>query len=147
MHLHNYNIMFLSLANFSEQYWESMSKVLPETTNDQARLNVALKAMDIKWSNSPIGSRKSILREAWQGSGRGGFTATVLPSIVVCRGGCSRHFRSHYYVWHKGGKQSRDGKWKYAAVAGLWYLRTDWMTVSNRTTGSGRQWLEAIAVH
>ena len=143
-------IILVTLANFSEQYWESMSKVLPETTNDQARLNVALKAMDIKWSNSPIGSRMSILREAWQGSGRGGFKATILPSVVVCRGGCSRHFRSHnytsVYVWHRGGKHE-DGKRKYAAGAGLWYLRTDWMTVSNGTTTKGLRWLKAVATH
>ena len=137
----------MSLANFSEQYWESMSKVLPETTNDQARLNVALKAMDIKWSTGSNGSRRSILKEAWQGKGRGGFTVTVLPSTVMCRAReCLKHHRSSYYVWHRGGKHE-DGKQKYAAAAKLWYLRTDWMTISNGTTTKGLQWLEAVATH
>ena len=128
----------------SEQYWESMSKILPEVTNDQVRLNVALKAMNVKWSNSLHGSYRSILKEAWQGKGRGGFTVTVLPSTVMCRTrDCPRRRRSLYYVWHRGGKHE-DGKRKYAAAAGLWYLRTDWMTVSNGTTTNGLQWLKAI---
>ena len=122
-----------------------MSQVLPEATNDQAKLNMALKAMNIVWSNGTNGLRRPILREAWQGSGRGGFTATVLPSTVVCRRECSRHLRSLYYAWHKGGTQTRDGKRKYAAAAGLWYLRSDWMAVSDRTTARGLRWLKAIA--
>ena len=114
-----------------------------EATSDQARLNTALKGMDIIWNN---GSRTvPISKEAWGGIGRGELTLTVLPSIVVCRQGCSRHLLSSYYVWHKGGKRNRDGKWKYAAGAGLWYLRPDWMAVSNRTTDKGCQWLKAIA--
>ena len=114
-----------------------------EATSDQARLNTALKGMDIIWNN---GSRTvPISKEAWGGIGRGGLTLTVLPSIIVCRQDCSRHLLSSYYVWHKGGKRNRDGKQKYAAGAGLWYLRPDWMAVSNRTTDNGFQWLRAIA--
>ena len=45
----------------------------------------------------------------------------------------------------KVGNANRDGKQKYAAGAGLWYLRPDWMAVSNRTTDNGFQWLRAIA--
>ena len=132
---------------FSEQYWEGMSKVLPKSASDQAKLNTALKAMDIKWSTGSNGSRRSILKEAWQGKGRGGFTVTVLPSTVMCRAReCPRRRRSSYYVWHRGGKHE-DGKQKYAAAAGLWYLRTDWMTVSNGTTTNGLQWLKAVATH
>jgi len=135
----------LSLLSCSpERYWEVMSQVLPEATNDQAKVNLALKAMNIKWSNGANGLRRPIAREAWEGSGNGEFTATILPSIVVCRRECSRHQRSLYYVWHKGGKQ-RDGKWKKAAGAGLWYLRSDWKAVSNRTTAHGLQWLNTIA--
>jgi len=88
-----------------------MSQVLPEATNDQAKLNLALKAMNIKWSNGANGLRKPILREACEGSGNGGFTATVLPSIVVCRRECSRHLRSFYYIWHKGGWYT-DERWQ-----------------------------------
>jgi len=139
-------LLTLSLLSCSpERYWEVMSRVLPEATNDQAKLNLALKAMNIKWSNDANGLHRPILREAWEGSGNGGFTATVLPSIVVCRRECSRHLRSFYYIWHKGGIQTRDGKWKYAAGVGLWYLRPDWMAISNRTTAHGLQWLKAIA--
>ena len=128
----------------SEQYWESMSKVLPEVTNDQVRLNVALKAMNIKWNNSFHGSYRSILKEAWQGNSMQGFTVTVLPSTIMCRAReCPRRRRSSYYVWHRGGKHE-DGKRKYAAAAKLWYLRTDWMTVSNGTTTNGLQWLKAV---
>ena len=106
-----------------------MSKVLPGDTNDQVRLNVALKAMNVKWNNSLHGSYTSILKEAWQGKGIQGFTVTVLPSTIMCRAReCHRHHRSSYYVWHSGGKHE-DGKRKYAAGAGLWYLRTDWMAI------------------
>ena len=128
----------------SEQYWESMSKVLPEVTNDQVRLNVALKAVNVKWSNGLHGSYRSILKEAWQGNGTQGFTVTVLPSTIMCRAReCPRRRRPSYYVWHRGGKHE-DGKQKYAAAAKLWYLRTDWMTISNGTTTNRLQWLKAI---
>ena len=114
-----------------------------EATSDQARLNTALKDMDIIWNN---GSRTvPISKEAWRGTGRGGLTLTVLPSVVVCRQDCSRHLLSSYYIWHKGGKRNRDGKRKYAAGAGLWYLRSDWMAVSNSTTDSCLQWLAAVS--
>ena len=130
---------------YPEGVLERMNQVLHdiEATSDQARLNTALKGMDIIWNN---GSRTvPILKEAWRGIGRGGLTLTVLPSVIVCRQHCSRHLLSSYYVWHKGGKRNRDGKRKYAAGPGLWYLRADWMAVSNRTTDSGFQWLKAIA--
>ena len=134
------------LSCLPEQYWEAMSQVLRKTTSDQAKLNMALKAMNIVWNNGTNGLHRPILREAWQGSGRGGFTATVLPSTVVCRGHgeCSRHRASFFYVWHKGGKHE-TGKRKYAAAARLWYLRSDWMAVTDGTTAHGLLWLKAIA--
>lgn len=118
-----------------------MSKVISENTNDQARLNFALQAMDMHWDNSHM----SMITQAMMGEGRSGFRAAVLPVRDVCRQTCTKKIIHMYYVWHKGGSQNKEGKMSYASKGGLWYLRSDWQRIS-RTSARGVQWLREIAV-
>ena len=63
-----------------------MSGVLPDTTNDQARLNWALAAMEMTWDNPHSNMAEVIMT----GVGRKGFRAAVLPTRDVCRQTCVR---------------------------------------------------------
>ncbi len=115
-----------------------MSSVQPSSTNDQLRLNVALAAIGIK----PKDPSTDISLKAWSGS-NGHFLLSVLPTITVCRSGTCLWKRSqHYYIWHRGGGRSSEGKRKDAKA--FWFLRDDWETTS-RTSSLGYQWLAEIA--
>ena len=119
---------------------DRVSTVLPVSLNDQARLNYAISALQPDWGNT---ESKSILKDEWKATTGAGFNVTVLPAKYICRQGCSRKYRSQYYVWHKGGLKS-DGKMRYAQQGRLWFLRKDW---ENRTTNSsaiGEEWLREI---
>lgn len=158
-----------------------MTGVIPDNTNDQARLNWALEEMDMKWENP----HSDMTHDTMVGEGREGFTAAVLPVKDVCRQTCTkkmirvsacqlsvvpihpqgrrncvhgycmylRHTHSqffclslqHYYIWHKGGAQNRDGKMSYASKGGLWYLRSNWEQSSKQSTSTGIAWLREIA--
>ena len=63
-----------------------MSGVIPDQTNDQARLNWALVAMETTWDNPHSNSAEVIMT----GAGRGGFRAAVLPTKDVCRQTCKK---------------------------------------------------------
>ena len=63
-----------------------MSEVIPETPNDQARLNWALDAMAMTWDNPHSNVNEAVMT----GAGREGFKAAVLPIRDVCRQSCSR---------------------------------------------------------
>ena len=130
------------LCLLSELYWEAMHKVLPGTTNDQARLNFALDAMNVRWNATTSGN---LVTTEWHGKGRNGFKVTVLPSMVVCRSGsCSTNRKNIYYVWHKGGDQSAAGK--RSGLGEFWHLRHNWEYVSRRSAAvTGQQWLRQIA--
>lgn len=70
----------------SELYWQAMSSVIPDNTNDQARLNWALEEMKMEWENSHC----DVTRDTMVGEGREGFRAAVLPVKDVCRQTCSK---------------------------------------------------------
>ena len=140
-----------------------MSGVIPETTNDQARLNWALDAMAMVWDNPHSDTAEVIMT----GAGREGFRAAVLPSKDVCRQTCNRSRKKMkvsensseveilrkqllcqlqgYLIWHKGGAQSRDGKKAYASKGGLWRLCDDWQSINKQTSSKGVKWLSEIA--
>ena len=63
-----------------------MSGVIPDNTNDQARLNWALEEMKMEWDNPHC----DVTRDTMVGEGRDGFRAAVLPVKDVCRQTCSK---------------------------------------------------------
>lgn len=133
----------LCISFLTELMWELMSTVQPSTTNDQLRLNLALAAMGIYWEDKSI----DIAWQPWHGrNSKGDFLVTLLPQITVCRAGaCSRHRVARYYIWHKGGSHSIEGKQKDAKA--FWYLRGDWESLSATLDSLGHQWLQDIATH
>ena len=70
----------------AESYWETLSGVIPDNTNDQARLNWALDAMQMVWDNP----HSDMTVHTMQGQGRGQFRAAVLPARDVCRQSCTK---------------------------------------------------------
>ncbi len=116
-----------------------MSTVIPSSTDDQARLNYALKAMQVTWKGT-----FSINLIERLGLGVNGFSAVVLPTRIFCRTkSCLRKNLQEYYVWHQGG----DGRDKRTSALhnSVWYLKNDWEEVSNGTVAAGRDWLGEIA--
>ena len=125
----------------TEVFWKTMSSVLPECTNDQAKLNYAISALHPDWGNT---TSKSIMRDKWTATTPSGFNVTVLPARYVCRQDCSKKHTSEYYVWHKGGRSS-DGKMTTAQRGNLWFLRKDWETRTTNSSATGEEWLREIS--
>ena len=123
-----------------ETFWKTISTVLPESMNDQAKLNYAISALHPDWGNT---TSKSIMRNEWTATTPSGFNVTVLPAKYICRQACSKKHRSEYYVWHKGGKSS-DGKISTAQQVNLWFLRKDWEARTNNSSITGKEWLKEI---
>ncbi len=120
-----------------------MNAVVPNSYNDQARLNNALLQLGIRWDDNHHGN---IQTTDWQGATDTGFNVTVLSALRVCRHTCNgKAHKKEYYVWHKGGS-GKAGKMNYARQGGLWYLKKDWETVTNHSTLTGIDWLRAISV-
>ncbi len=119
-----------------------MNSVLPNSYNDQARLNNALLKLDVKW-----GERQNLdyATTDWRGTTAIGLTVTILSGQVVCRQSCSKANIDKYYVWHKGGS-GKEGKKKYALRGGLWYLSSDWETLTEKSTLVGVDWLRSISI-
>lgn len=119
-----------------------MSHVTPKILNDQVKLNNALNAMLPVWENS---TDKDILYDEWKATTPDGFKVTILPSKYVCRQTCDIQKREEYYVWHRGGSRSTEGKMVYAKQGRLWFLRTDWESRSRGYFKTGEEWLRRIA--
>ena len=130
-------LLYLSHA---EVFWNTMSRLLPKSMNDQARLNYAISALQPDWGEM---NSKSILTDEWVAITPSGFKVTVLPARYICRQGCSRKRKSEYYVWHKGGDNS-DGKINVAQRGRLWFLRKDWEARAVNSSTSGVEWLKEI---
>ena len=118
-----------------------MSSILPMKLNDQVKLNSALNAMHPDWGDT---RNKDILYDVWTAITPDGFKVTILPSKYVCRQKCDIQKRDQYYVWHKGGSRSTDGKMVYAQQGRLWFLRKDWERTSRNSTSMGDDWLREI---
>ena len=118
-----------------------MNAVLPNSYNDQARLNNALLKLDVQWGKSRY---KDIITEDWQGTTSNGLNVTVLSARKMCRQTCNRRFKEGYYVWHKGGSGT-GGKMRYAEQGGVWFLRKDWEDASGQSTVTGMDWLRYIS--
>lgn len=129
-----------SHSQHAEIFWDAMSDVLPNSMNDQARLNFALSVLQPDWGETVS---KNILTDAWMATTPCGFKVTVLPARSICRQDCNKKHRSEYYVWHKGG-QSSEGKMRYAERGRLWYLRRDWEERTNVSSATGTDWLREI---
>ena len=117
-----------------------MSTILPNSMNDQARLNYALSALQPDWGDT---QSKNILKDEWVATMASGFKVTILPARYICRQGCSRKHQSEYYVWHKGGQNS-EGKMNVAQRGKLWFLRRDWEVRTANSSSSGDEWLKEI---
>lgn len=119
-----------------------MSHVLPKTLNDQVKLNNALDAMHPKWESY---ANKDTLYNEKKATTPDGFKVTILPSTYVCRQTCDIQNKEQYYVWHRGGSRSTEGKRVYAKRGRLWFLRMDWESRSNSCLKKGEEWLREIA--
>lgn len=118
-----------------------MSSVLPNSYNDQARLNNALLKLGVKWGESRL---QDYMTTDWKGTTDVGLRVTILSGLKVCRQSCSKANIDKYYIWHKGGS-GKDGKRKNALRGGLWYLKSDWETLTEDSTLTGIDWLRAIS--
>ena len=111
-----------------------MSKVEPKksfASNDQARLNFALLAMDPDWGHTRQLNIHDHKKVAVTPSG---FKATILPSKLACRHECSTKPKSSYYIWH-GHVSGIEKKVDEENTAGLWFLRDDWESLNCTATG------------
>ena len=131
-----------------ELFWEKFAHVLPETFNDQVKLNAALFKLNIHWKDHGPKDAWSIKIEAWTGEGDEGLSIVILPDSYVCRQTCSTKNIDtlNYYIWHKGGKKSEEGKATNAYGAGLWHLRHNWERSAKSTSAVGGEWLKSITV-
>ncbi len=117
-----------------------MSGLSKTTTDDQFRLNYALKDMGITWTGE-----QSIGIAEWTGTGISGFSAKVLPTRIFCRTKtCVRKSQDQYYIWHQGGDMAGRDKLSSAKHNRVWYLKEDWELVSNVTAALGAAWLKEI---
>ena len=110
--------------------------------DDQGRINTALEAMNITWYK-----KGTLYDQAYYGITPDGLKVTVLPHIEVCRHGrCKvKNLESGVqYVWHRGGSKNAESKFQGVSDSGLWYLMTDWESITNRTNSRGDQWLREI---
>lgn len=117
-----------------------MNSVLPNSYNDQARLNNALLKLGVKWGKS---YKQDFITTDWNGTTDIEFNVTILSGLKMCRHLCSKTHINKYYVWHKGGSGT-DGKRKYASQGGLWYLKNDWEELTKSSDLKGIHWLRLI---
>ena len=112
-------------------------------SDDQVRLNYALKIMNPVWRDSNGRTAPTLNTKATLTAHASGFTVTLLPAEIICRSQCREQLQSHYYVWHKLTSKNIHSKTTNTGQARLWFLRKDWETCNS--SASGVQWLEAIS--
>ena len=111
----------------AELLWNAFNR-----TDDQIAMNAALDSFQMIWNE------RNSTNSPWNGRGSGNFTATILPTNLVCRRKtCSREHVDSYYIWHKG-EQNYN-------VTKVWFLRRDWKEVSHQNNLTGSDWLRSIS--
>ena len=125
---------------FSEQLWSVVSKIKKEKTNDQRRLNGALKKLNLEWV--------LVDNQTWVGQNSGGFTVSLLKFSSMCRRHeCMVDDMPHVYVWHHGdhdGDHDSEGKKENSKLDGTWFLRDDWMKIVQSSSAVGVKWLQEM---
>ena len=103
-----------------------MSKVSHLPFTDQGLVNIALKALKVKWQLSSV-MRKNMDMQGICESSK--LQAVILSEEKICRYRCDISKRSQYYVWHKPAiKRNRTVEKKKARAreGGAWFLKDDW---------------------
>ena len=127
----------------TELFWREVSNLalpLKGESDDQRRINYALKAMNVTWD------KRSIIEHESHGVGQHGFKVTALPQVHVCRSSlCLLKQRREYYIWHKGGQKTRGSKIHSASQAHSWFLRPEWENITHSSLATGEEWLQILA--
>ena len=106
--------------------------------DDQAKLNIALTKMDLKWNEVALQDDKT-----WVGRNDNGFAVSILKYAHICRKTCNKKERRLYYVWHHGGKFI-EGKLERARLDRVWFLRDDWAERLQNSSVVGVEWLQEM---
>ena len=132
------------LLCYTEILWETFGKMRPDVTDDQIKMNLALQASNIKWTYNSALDKQSIV---YEGIGSDGLKVTLLPPKVACRHwACLMEKRDQYYIWHRGTiSHTMDPKTTKAKSDGVWFLREDWVAITNQSNLTRHSWLKQIS--
>lgn len=121
------------MLSYTENFWNTVSKVDYTIDDDQRKINDALVQMNLNWT----------VADNWMGRSPSGFTLTILPHKYMCRlGECKMKEKSYYYVWHHGG--GLNSKVARAQSDHVWFLVKDWLQIAKKNTAVGVEWLRKI---
>ena len=118
-----------------------------DVSDDQKKLNYALKRLQINWDKHDSRS------QPWRGfaplqNKSSNLTVTVLPMDSICRGaGCNVKRVTDYYVWHQGGNHDYKAMILGASKARVWVLRKDWKSLETSNINlTGSEWLRTVMI-
>ena len=116
--------------------------------SDQRRVNMALLLLEMRVELTQDSTGVDIYDPVtdWRIlKGRENFQVAILPQEVACRlSTCQEERKDLYYIWHKGGRATSDGKKDGAEGGHAWFLRYNWESVARGT--SGLHWLRSISL-
>ena len=119
--------------------------------DDQLVLNYALDQMGIRWTKTNRGNDP--LATEWHGRGSSNLKVTLLPQRIACRHrNCKLELQRQYYTWHRGSKGAvkenghHDLVVKAAKLDGVWFLKSNWLSISQNSTPSGMGWLKSVSI-
>ena len=130
-----------------ELLWNTMADIQIDFS-DQQKLNFALEKMKVKWKKINITSN----HRGWQGITQHKLNVTVLPKTMACRRKCQGENPRDFYIWHKpAGSTFNTTRKKVERVVSnlrkvkLWFIKENWMSVSEMTNVKGEKWLRCIS--
>lgn len=139
-------LLSVCLTFFSsvEIWWEQMSKISRIPFTDQGLVNIALKALKVRWDLS------SVIRVNMDMHGvcnQSQVQAVILSEEMICRYRCDSRKRDQYFVWHKPAiKRNRTVEKKKARAeeGAAWFLKGNW-TSELRSSLTGFDWIQMIS--
>ena len=126
-----------------ESLWKTMhNSDLGNTTDDQARVNTALKKTGMVWRDVP-----TYVRTETTGVNKLGVKVGIIPEPYICRRRCNTTDGSYYILHQSMVGHNPDSKAEYSKGDNVWFLLPDWRKINDKSHSSivGNNWLTAIA--
>ena len=116
----------------TEEYWNFLSMLNIENTDDQFIINTAFDKCGIKWNEK----QSSIIGRCSNGVN---LTVSLVSNIEICRS-CGKE-NNQYFVWHQLAEKKQKSKKKYAIKERVWFLKKKY---NHAIDLKGLEWLHFL---